>query len=40
MCLIWMLAIYPLEYWRGNGGFGWGEEKGDRIYPGFAHSAP
>jgi light-harvesting complex I chlorophyll a/b binding protein 1 len=35
LSLIFLLFIYPLEYWRGNGGFGWGEEKGDRTYPGF-----
>uniref|UniRef100_UPI00406D5224 LHCI-4 n=1 Tax=Euglena gracilis TaxID=3039 RepID=UPI00406D5224 len=35
LALIGMLFSYPLEYWRGNGGFGWFEEKGDRTYPGF-----
>jgi len=30
-------VVAPLEYWRGNGGFGWdGESEGrDRNYPGF-----
>jgi light-harvesting complex I chlorophyll a/b binding protein 1 len=37
LSLIAMQVIAPLEYWRGNGGFGWnGEEEGrDRSYPGF-----
>ncbi len=30
-----MLFAFPLEYWRGNGGFGWFEQTGDRTYPGF-----
>uniref|UniRef100_UPI00406D523F LHCI-8 n=1 Tax=Euglena gracilis TaxID=3039 RepID=UPI00406D523F len=34
--LISLQVVAPLEYWRGNGGFGWdGEEKYDRSYPGF-----
>jgi len=36
--LIFMLLSFPLEYWRGNGGFGWEQaekQKGNRIYPGF-----
>jgi hypothetical protein len=33
-----MLAAFPVEYLRGNGGFGWDQSekaKGNRIYPGF-----
>ena len=35
LSLIGMLFVFPLEYWRGNGGFGWFEESGNRTYPGF-----
>lgn len=30
-----MCLCAPLEYWRGNGGFGWEKGTGDRSYPGF-----
>jgi hypothetical protein len=32
---LFMALVAPVEYWRGNGGFGWEKGTTDRIYPGF-----